>query len=77
MKKGHGVSILVPFHCPNSREQRAKNWQWLKKYWKAQLPGAEIIMGEDKVSKKKPSIPFSKSMAVNDAASKKLRAMFS
>ena len=68
--KGNGISILVPFHCPDASNQRAKNWRWLKKYWKAQLPGAEIIMGEDKESIRRPSIPFSKSVAVNNAAKK-------
>ena len=67
-QKGHGISLIVPFHCPKSSDQRAKNWRWLKSYWKHHLPGAEIIMGEDKVSKRKPSIPFSKSMAVNHGA---------
>ena len=69
-RRGHGISILVPFLCPDETNQRAKNWAWLKKYWAAQLPGAEIIMGEDRVAMNDPSIPFSKSAAVNDAASK-------
>lgn len=68
--RGYGISLLVPFHCPEKGNQRAKNWRWLKKYWSAVLPGAEIVMGEDMVSKKKPSVPFSKSCAVNNAASK-------
>lgn len=69
-KRGHGISILVPFHCPDHGNQRAKNWHWLKRYWKAQLPGAEIVMGEDWLSLTDPFIPFSKSSAVNDAASR-------
>lgn len=69
LRRGRGISILVPFHC-ESASQRAKNWRWLKKYWMAQLPGAEIIMGEDKESLCHPSLPFSKSVAVNNAASK-------
>lgn len=69
-RKGYGISILVPFHCPDDSNQRAINWKWLKSYWHYHLPGAEIIMGEDRQSRNNPSIPFSKSVAVNNAASK-------
>ncbi len=69
MFKGRGISILVPFHCPDKHNQRAKNWHWLKKYWECHLPGAEIIMGEDHYGHRH-RLPFSKSAAVNDAASK-------
>lgn len=69
-QRGRGISLLVPFRCNDPENQRYKNWQWLKRYWKAQLPCAEIIMGEDRFSSEDPSIPFSKSVAVNDAASK-------
>lgn len=69
-RRGHGISFLVPFHCPDPNHQRSKNWHWLKKYWECQFPGAEIIMGVDPVSACDPSIPFSKSAAVNDAASR-------
>lgn len=68
-RKGHGISILVPFHCPDKHNQRAKNWRWLKKYWAANLPGAEIIIGEDKTAIEL-GLPFSKSTAVNNAASR-------
>lgn len=68
-RKGHGISILVPFHCPDEHNQRAKNWHWLKKYWECHLPGAEIIVGKDKIAKEF-DLPFSKSAAVNDAASR-------
>ena len=71
-RKGRGISFLVPFHCPHHHgaHQRIKNWQWLKKYWKCQLPGAEIVMGEDIITILDPLIPFSKSAAINDAASR-------
>jgi beta-lactamase class D len=69
-RAGYGISILVPFHCPDPENQRSKNWVWLKQYWEQQLPGAEIIMGEDSISMNDSSVPFSKSVAVNDAASK-------
>lgn len=61
-QKGRGISILVPFHCSDKESQRTKNWLWLKKYWRYHLPGAQIVMGND------PDKPFSKSVAVNDAA---------
>ena len=68
-RKGYGISILVPFYSSDVNNQRAKNWEWLRKYWCNQLPGAEIIIGEDieAITKNKP---FSKSCAVNDAVSK-------
>jgi glycosyltransferase involved in cell wall biosynthesis len=66
---GYGISILVPFQCSDSASERVKNWEWLERYWKAQLPGAEVIMGRDYEAVEK-SIPFSKSVAVNNAASK-------
>lgn len=65
--KGHGVSILVPLHFSATDTQRIENWKWLESYWKKNLPGAEIIVGEDKDA---GEIPFSKSVAVNDAASR-------
>jgi glycosyltransferase involved in cell wall biosynthesis len=65
-KKGYGISILIPFRCLDKTNQRWKNVEWLKRYWAAQLPGAEIIIGEDSELDK----PFSKSVAVNNAASK-------
>jgi hypothetical protein len=61
--KGAGVSILIPARCVD-KDQRLINLQWIKKYWHAQLPGAEVIVGEDWRS----DLPFSKSVAVNDAA---------
>ncbi len=66
LRKGHGVSILIPFHCSDWSSPRMRNVEWLKGYWTAQLPGAEIIMGDDLAV----DGPFSKSAAVNDAASK-------
>jgi glycosyltransferase involved in cell wall biosynthesis len=68
-RKGNGISILVPFHCPDPASHRAKNWEWLKKYWKSQLPAAEIIIGVDDRAGK-DNRPFSKSCAVNNAAKK-------
>ena len=64
-RKGRGVSILIPFRCPDQSNPRVRNVEWVKKYWAAQLPGAEIIVGDDPTMK-----PFSKSAAVNTAAAK-------
>src|SRR5271156_2664742 len=66
-RKGQGISILIPFRAPSDPQNaRIRNVNWLKQYWAAHLPGAEIIVGED------PSLdlPFSKSVAVNDAVSR-------
>ena len=65
-RRGRGISLLIPFQSTD--RQRRENVEWLKKYWHAQLPGAEIIIGQDRVSLADPQIPFSKSAAVNDAA---------
>ena len=68
-RRGYGISILVPFHSIDPNNQRAKNWEWLKKFWEYHLPGAEIIMGID-VEAGKNGKSFSKSCAVNNAVSK-------
>jgi len=66
LRKGHGISILIPFRCLDKSSPRVKNVEWLKRYWAAQLPGAEIVIGDDPDTTKL----FSKSAAVNNAASK-------
>ena len=65
-RKGHGISIIIPFRCSDPDDQRVKNLEWLKRYWRSQLPGAEIVMGEDPDWNR----PFSKSIAVNNAAAR-------
>src|ERR1700675_3848270 len=65
-RRGHGISVIVPFRCPDASNPRVRNVEWLKQYWKAQLPGAEIIVGEDPAI----DLPFSKSVAVNNAVAK-------
>jgi glycosyltransferase involved in cell wall biosynthesis len=67
--KGYGISIIVPFHLDRKNSRRGKNWRWLQSYWKANLPGAEIIVGNDEGALK-DNLPFSKSVAVNDAISR-------
>lgn len=65
-RKGDGISIIIPFRCPDKNNRRTHNFNWLKKYWKYQLPGAEVIVGHDH----RIDLPFSKSTAVNNAAAK-------
>lgn len=64
---GCGISLLVPVYIGQHHDRRAQNWNWLKKYWEHHLPGAEIVIGADKEAAKH-NLPFSKSVAVNDAA---------
>lgn len=53
------VSVIVPFR-DEPGTPRKKNWNWLKRRWKALYPGFELVIGED------DGMPFSKSAAVND-----------
>jgi hypothetical protein len=55
------VSMLVPFR--DDGEHRSVVWNWLRRYWRATFPEAEIIQGTDH------GTPFSKAVAVNHAAS--------
>lgn len=55
------VSILVPFR-DEVGTTRLANWEWLEKRWRATMPEAEIVVGTDP-----DGVPFSKSIAVNDA----------
>jgi hypothetical protein len=58
-RKGSGISLLVPFTSDSPR--RTQTWEWLQRYWKNELPGAQIIVaGNDHV-------PFCKTAAVNTA----------
>lgn len=56
------ISFLVPFR--DDGEHRTRVWAWLKQYWEASLPGVEIIEG------RYDGVPFSKAIAVNEAASR-------
>lgn len=51
------ITLLVPFRADNP--QRAKIWQWLMRYWKHELPEAELIVCTD------DSRPFCKAAAFN------------
>jgi hypothetical protein len=63
-RKGHGLSIIIPFRRSKKFKRQDENFRWMKKYWKCQLPGAQIIRGQDRRWWR----PFSKSVAVNDGA---------
>lgn len=65
-RKGYGISIIIPFRCADPDDQRVRNLAWLKLYWKFQLPGAEVISGDDVDWDR----PFSKSVAVNNGVAK-------
>ena len=47
------------------------NWEWLKEYWECKLPCAEIVIGRDPASERRPwrrhPKPFSKAVALNNA----------
>lgn len=65
-RRGHGISIIIPFRESRMYPRQRENFKWLKKYWKKQLPGAQIIVGRDRCE----DLSFSKSAAVNDGVSR-------
>lgn len=65
-KKGHGISIIIPFRSSKKYKRQAENFHWLKEYYECQLPGAEVIVGKDHHKHK----PFSKAVAVNTGVRK-------
>jgi glycosyltransferase involved in cell wall biosynthesis len=64
--KGHGVSVVIPFRKSKKYPRQTQNFKWTKKYWRKQLPGAQIIVGTDHAE----NLAFSKSAAVNDGVSR-------
>lgn len=60
---GKGISLLVPFREDKSGT-RTFTWSWLREHWTQVLPDAEIVIGED------DGFPYSKSVAINDAAAR-------
>lgn len=60
-RPGHGVSIIIPFRAPSKADERVRNIEWLKKYWRHALPGAELIISDDPDH----DCTFSKSVAIN------------
>ncbi len=58
------ISLLVPFRADG--RGRTRVWRWLRRYWEHELPGVEIVMGHDDFWRR----PFSKTVAVNNAAKK-------
>jgi glycosyltransferase involved in cell wall biosynthesis len=65
-RRGHGISIIIPFRAPSVPDERVRNIEWMKQYWRAHLPGAEVIVGEDPDEHR----AFSKSVAVNAGVAK-------
>jgi len=61
------ISLLVPFRADNA--PREELWDWLARYWRHELPNCEIVIGRDRTSsgRHRHKIPFSKTVAVNDA----------
>ncbi len=62
------ISILIPYKAVN--EYREKNLSWIKRRYEIIMPNAEICMGYNDVE------PFSKSIAVNNAAKNATRDTF-
>lgn len=56
------ISLLIPFNATDP--QRKKVFKWVKKYWKSEIPGVEIIIGQSSLS------PFCKTNALNNAVKK-------
>lgn len=56
------ISLLIPFN--GTDEQRKRVFKWLRKYWKYELPEAEVVIGKSSIS------PFCKTNALNNAVSK-------
>src|ERR1043166_8751927 len=63
-RKGYGITIIIPFRRSKKYPRQDENFQWVKRYWKCQLPGAELIVGKDRHWRR----TFSKSAAINAAA---------
>jgi glycosyltransferase involved in cell wall biosynthesis len=63
------ISLLVPLGGDDPI--RARNWAWLERYWRDQLPHAEIVIGRDRKSQRRwhrrRPLPFSKAVAINNA----------
>lgn len=58
------ISLLVPFRASAQSPHRTRLWDWLREYWRHELPDAEIVIGrcQNRI--------FRKTEAVNDAASR-------
>lgn len=65
-RRGHGISIIIPFRKSKKYSRQTENFKWLKQYWRKQLPGAQIVVGTDRAE----HLSFSKSAAVNDGVSR-------
>ena len=41
--RGRGISLLVPFRDDHA-VGRGANWEWLCRYWRHELPAAQIVL---------------------------------
>lgn len=64
------ISLLVPFRASAWTPDRTRLWDWLQRYWEWELPDAEVVIGVST----RPI--FSKTEAVNDAASRATGRVF-
>jgi len=62
------ISILIPFYSDN--KDRKKAFKWVKRYWKYELPHAEVIVGRDRKWWECKHTVFCKNKALNDAVSR-------
>lgn len=64
----NNISVLIPYKAAD--EYREKNFLWVKNRYETIMPNAEICIGEYNGE------PFSKSIAINNAAKKATRDIF-
>ncbi len=57
---GPEISLLIPWANPD--RERSRSFAWLRRYWRHELPNAEVVVGQGW------GRPFSKTSAFNDAA---------
>lgn len=57
MRMGEGMSILVSYR-PDGKA-RQENWEWLREYWKYEMPGAQVCVADD------GGVPFSRAASLN------------
>jgi hypothetical protein len=71
MRRRPQISLLVPCRADPTSPQRAVNWEWLRRYWRWELPDAEVI-----ISRGSRRGVFSKARAVNAAAKRATGRVF-
>lgn len=63
-RKGFGITVIIPFRRSDKFPRQKRNFKWVKKYIKCNLPWAQVVVGHDV----RTDLPFSKSAAINEAA---------